>query len=94
MPKVEVTEEYIHIRIKAPKQYDKKSFRVIQIGPKEKQIKATIGCPKGKFKAGKCQVGTQIQKLIFPTDKWTEKEALEWVKKHPKVKTRKKKKKS
>lgn len=93
MPKVEVTEDYIHIRVKNPDLFAKKSFRVIKIGPEEKQISATIGCPKGKYKAGKCQVGTQIQKLMFPTEKYTEKEALTWLMKHPRLKLRKKKKK-
>ena len=93
MPKVEVTEDYIHIRIKEPGLFDKKSFRVIKIGPEKKQITATIACQKGQYKKGKCQVGTQIQKLMFPTEKWTKQEALIWVAKHPKLKIRKKKKK-
>ena len=83
------TEEYHHIRIRNPGYFDKKSFRIITFG---EGIKATIGCPRGKFKAGKCTVGTKIQKLLFPKLKYTEKEALEWVKEHPKIRLRKKKK--
>ena len=79
---------YHHKRIRNPAYFDATSFRVITFN---KGIKATIGCPKGKFKAGKCTVGTQIQKLLFPKDRYTKKEALEWVKKHPKLKLRKKK---
>ena len=88
MSKIEVTEDYIDIRIKNPEQFDKESFRVIIF---DKSIKATIGCPKGQFKQGRCKVGTQVQKLMFPKEKFTRKEALTWVKKHPKLKLKKKK---
>lgn len=82
-------EEYHHIRIRTPGQFAKKSFRVITFG---EGIKATIGCPKGKFKTGKCTVGTQVQKLLFPKNKYSLEEAKTWVKKHPKLKLKKKKK--
>lgn len=84
--------EYIHIRIRSPERYDKDSFRVITFG---KGIKATIGCPEGQFKEGECQVGTEVQKLLFPKDKFTKEKVRAWIRKHRqtiKVKKIKKKK--
>lgn len=86
---IEETDEYIHVRIRSPERYDEESFRVIEF---DKDIKATIGCPKGKFKKGKCQVGTQIQKLMFPKPKWSKEKAKKWVKAHPRIRARRKRK--
>ena len=85
-------EEYHHVRLRSPKQFDSLSFRVIKF---DKGIKATIGCPKGQYHRAreKCKIGTQIQKLMFPVDKYTKKEIKEWLKKHSKkLRLRKKKK--
>ena len=84
-------EEYHHIRIRNPGQFDKLSFRVITFG---EGIKATVGCPKGQYHRArkKCKVGTQVQKLLFPKNKYGLEEAKTWVKKHPKLRLRKKKK--
>ena len=81
-------EQYHHIRIRDLYLFDPDSFRVIKFN---KGIKATIGCPQGKSKAGRCTVGTQVQKLLFPKSKYTLEEAKTWVKKHPKLKLKKKK---
>lgn len=80
--------DYHHIRIKDPKLYSKNSFRFITF---DKGIRATIGCKKGYFRKGKCTIGTEVQSLLFPKDKYTKEGALEWVKKHPKIKLKKKK---
>ena len=81
--------EYHHVRIKNPAYFDKDSFRIVRF---DKGIKATIGCRKGQFHLGRCQEGTKVQKLLFPKDKYTKGEAKQWVKKHPKIKAKKKKK--
>ena len=87
--KIEVNPEYHSIRIRSPGQYDPKSFRVITF---DRGIKATVACPKGRFAQGRCQVGTQVQKLLFPKHRYTKEEAKTWLKKHPKIRLRKKKK--
>lgn len=80
------TKKYHHIRIKDPKHFDSNSFRVIELG---NGIKATIGCQKGWYYGGRCRKGTETQKLLFPKDRYTEKEAMVWVKKHPTIKRKK-----
>lgn len=85
---VETTENYIRIRIKPKTKYDKNSFRTITFG---EGIKAIIACPKGYYKAGVCTTGTQVKTLLFPRSKYTEKEAKQWIKTHPKIKVKKKK---
>ena len=59
MPEV----KYKHEMKESPKKFDPRSFRVIDIKP---GVKATIGCPKGKWddKKNRCKVGTRIQKLM------------------------------
>ena len=80
--------EFIHVRIKRPSAFHEESFRVIKLG---NGIKATIGCPKkARFEGGKCQNGTQIQKLMFEKGKWTLAKIKSWIKKHPKIKARRK----
>lgn len=84
MKAVEETPSEIRIRVKPPGKYDPKSFRYITISA-DKGIKAVVGCPKGKFKGGRCQVGTEIQSYRFDIDKWTKSEAKKWVKEHKKA---------
>ena len=67
-----------HFPICPKAKFDPESFRVIELG---KEIKATIGCPKGHFVAGRCKVGMVTQKLLFPQD-WTQTEVKDWVKEH------------
>ena len=84
----ETTEEYHRIRIKQPGYFHKKSFRTISLG---NGIKAVIGCPRSQtYSAGKCRNGTQIQVLLFNKEKYSKESARTWVKKHPKIKARRK----
>lgn len=80
---VEEKPNEIWVRVKSPARYDPKSFRRITLS-KEKGIHAVVACPKGQFKGGKCQVGTEIQAYRFEKDKWTKSEAKKWVKEHKK----------
>jgi hypothetical protein len=65
-----VTEKYFRFRQKDPKLYDK--FRVIDISD---GIKAIIGIVDGK---------SSVQSYLFDRDKFSEKEAIDWLKKHGK----------
>lgn len=87
---IETSANYHHIRIKKPEEFSKNSFRFIVLGD---GIKATIGCRKGYYRSGKCTKGTEIQSLLFPKDKFTRGEATEWMKKHPKIRVKRKRKK-
>jgi hypothetical protein len=78
------TGDYIHVRVEDPDKYDKDSFRTIDI---TEGIKARVGCPKGQFTGGKCQVGTQVQVYLFDKDKYTEDKAKKWVEEHKKEAT-------
>ena len=85
----ETTEGYIRYRVHDSDHFHKKSFRTISLG---EGIKAVIGCPKGQvYSAGKCQNGTGIQSLLFDRNRYTVESAKTWIKKHPKIKARKKK---
>jgi hypothetical protein len=81
--KVDVPEtgDYVHVRVKDPDSFDNESFRYIDI---TKGIKAVVGCPKGHFKGGKCEVGTEVQKFVFDKDKYTSEQAKKWVEEHKK----------
>lgn len=71
---IEVTENYIRIRVKDPSEFQDNSFRTIWLD-KNKGIKAIIGKLKG-------QNSMTIQSLLFVKDKWTEKQAKDWVDSH------------
>jgi len=74
----EETQDSIRSGHQDPDKFDADSFRVIDIDPNQ-GIKAVIACPKGQFKAGECQVGTQTQSFIFTKDKgWTLEKAKQW----------------
>ena len=75
---VDITENFIRIRVEEPSKYDVNSFRTIVISEPQ-GIKAVIGCPKGGWKDKKCDVGTQVQTYLFDKNKWNEKSAKEWV---------------
>lgn len=78
----EETDDYIRSGHKNPEEYDPKSMRTIEIDANE-GIKAIIGCPKGKFKNGKCQAGTEVQSFLFSKEqKWTLKKAKIWFNDH------------
>lgn len=56
------------IRGHAVGHFDPKSFRTMKDYPK-KGYYMIVGCPKGQFRAGKCQVGTELHKIIAPMDR-------------------------
>jgi polyhydroxyalkanoate synthesis regulator phasin len=82
-PAPETEGDYIIIRVKDPDYFDPDSFRTIEISADE-GIKATIGCKKGEYEDGKCQIGTEVQRYLFDKEKWTLEKAEAWVKDHEK----------
>lgn len=76
----EETEDYVRSAHKSTDNYDKDSMRTIVVS-EEKGIKAIIGCPKGKFKDGKCTVGTEVLSYLFDKKEWTESKAKAWFEK-------------
>lgn len=83
-PEPEVTEQYIRIRVKDPDYFDDDSFRTITISEDE-GIRAIIGCRKGEYEGGRCNVGTEVQSYLFDKEKWTLSEAEAWVEEHKKT---------
>ena len=63
--KVHITKRYKRVRIKSPKKFDKRSFRIKDVGRPE-HTKIVIACPKGKYDAKKkrCKVGMQLQAVL------------------------------
>jgi hypothetical protein len=59
--KVHMTKKYKRYRQKSPLKFDPKSFRVKTASRTTKLI---IGCPKGKYKKGRCVVGTRVQSIL------------------------------
>ena len=57
--------KYKRKRIKSPKLFDKRSFRIVDVGRPEHH-KIIIGCPKGKYDAKKkrCKVGMRLQAVL------------------------------
>ena len=57
--------KYKRKRIKSPTKFDKRSFRIVDVGRPEHH-KIIIGCPKGKYDSKKrmCKVGTQVQAIL------------------------------
>jgi hypothetical protein len=51
------------MRIRSPKRYDKRSFRIKKVNPRTMLV---IACPKGGYSPskGKCKVGTEVQSVI------------------------------
>lgn len=81
------TDEYIRSGHGNKSKYDSDSFRTIVIDEKE-GIKAIIGCPKGHFKNGKCNAGTEVESYLFALDKgWSMEKAKDWFEKHEKGKS-------
>ncbi len=56
---------YKHIRVRSPKEFDPRSFRVIDPG-RPGYTKLVIGCPKGKWdnRRKRCKVGTRVQAIL------------------------------
>lgn len=75
----EETEEYIRSGHKNAEGYDQDSLRTIDIS---EGIKAVVGCPKGKFTAGKCQEGMEILSYLFAKSSFTMEEAKAWFESH------------
>jgi hypothetical protein len=61
--KTHVTKNYKRDRIKDPKGFDPRSFRVIDPG-RPGHTKMVVACPKGFFKQGRCRVGMQVQAVL------------------------------
>lgn len=72
--KVRITERYLRYRQIDPNKFEKDSFRTIVISP-SKKIKAIVGKLKGKKT-------TTIQSYLFLKEKWSDKEAQDWLRKH------------
>ena len=62
--KVHITKKHKRIRLKSPKKFDPKSFRIIDPG-RVGYTKIIVACPKGKFKKGRCTVGTVAQSILL-----------------------------
>ncbi len=74
----EETETHIRSGHQNPDKFDEDSFRTITVSAEE-GISAIVACPKGQFKAGRCEVGTQIQSFLFLKEKgWTMQKAKKW----------------
>lgn len=75
-PAPDITENYIRVRIRSPRNMVEDSFRTIVIS-KNQGIKAIVAKlkkdPKGSI---------HIQSVLFEREKWTVKRALKWVKDH------------
>lgn len=61
--KTRKTKNYIRKQVKPVTAFDPRSFRVKDVGRKG-YTKLVVGCPKGKFKKGRCTVGTQTQSIL------------------------------
>jgi HK97 family phage prohead protease len=75
---VDVTDQYIRIRVKDPDLFVEGSFRTITIS-QEQGIKSVIGKLKSDPNGS-----TVIQNYMFDKDKWTVAEAEKWVEDHKK----------
>jgi hypothetical protein len=49
-------------RVAPPSRFDSRSFRMV----KSRGHFVTVGCPKGHFHRGRCDVGTQAQRILHP----------------------------
>lgn len=63
--KCEVRGNYRRCRQESPKHFAPKSLRTITRG----RVKIIVGCPKGRFKKGRCTVGTRAQSILYPRHK-------------------------
>ncbi len=80
----EETEEYIRSAHESTDNYDRDSLRTIEIDA-DQGIKAIVGCPKGHFRNGRCNVGTQVLSYLFAKNKgWNTAKAKEWFEKSEK----------
>lgn len=61
MPR-DVTKNFVRERQFPPAKCAKGSFRTIRSG----KVKIVICCPKGKWRRGRCAVGTRAQSILRP----------------------------
>jgi len=66
--KIHETKRYIRERMVEPGKFDPRSFRTIDPGRKG-HTKLVVGCPKGKYEKGRCQVGMKTQAVIHEKHK-------------------------
>ena len=78
--RLDATKNLYRARILNPKACAINSFRVKTLSAK-KGIKATVCCPVGKFKNGRCKVGTVVQSVLYDRKKFTKKQAEKHAKK-------------
>jgi len=71
---IDISDEYIRIRVAQAGSFEDNSFRISWISQDE-GIKAVVGRKKG-------EEGTSVQSLLFVKDKWTVERAKKWVTDH------------
>lgn len=54
---------YCRQRIAAPSRFAARSLRTVKAKGGRKLV---VGCPKGKFRKGRCSVGTRLQTILYP----------------------------
>jgi hypothetical protein len=83
MQKISIEEggQYWRVRVKSPDKFDAQSFRIIDLKD-DGSIRAVIGCPKGQFKNGVCQVGTEIQAYLFRKESFSKEDVEKWIEEH------------
>jgi hypothetical protein len=54
---------YCRGRIRSPKGFSPASLRTIKA---KGGVKLVVGCPRGKFRRGRCVVGTKLQTILYP----------------------------
>jgi hypothetical protein len=59
--KTRITKHFLRERIESPSKFDPRSFRIKRVSPTTEII---VGCPKGRFKSGRCLVGTKAQAIL------------------------------
>jgi len=80
----EETDDYIRSGHQDSSKFDEDSLRTIDIDTKQ-GIKAIVGCPKGHYKNGKCQAGTEVKSFLFSKKEgWTMETSKKWFESHKK----------
>lgn len=62
---------YVHIRLSSPKAFDKRSFRMKDLG--QNGTRGIIGCPAGQYdpETNSCRVATKLQAVLIPKERVT-----------------------
>jgi hypothetical protein len=63
--KCEIRGNFKRCRQESPKHFAPRSLRTITRG----KVKIIVGCPKGRFKKGRCTTGTRAQSILYPIKK-------------------------